>query len=201
MREFCQRLIEAAYRAILSDSIRRQRLLPDLAVRSAAGVGGVERTRDEILCVLRRIEADKGIPLAVLHAVLRQFGEAGPLPDDPVELQRRLEAKANEYRTLDARPQSLVSDDPVVAEARAAARAAVDQGDFQQACHLLSKAVDLELDTMELLAAYTQAKQCSAAHGLILLGRLRTSDSTIWRPRAALPERTRERIPLDWAMT
>ncbi|HWL67011.1 MAG TPA: hypothetical protein VNS22_01355 [Geminicoccus sp.] len=141
--------------------------MPELTVQTAAGVARVE---DKLDSLLRRLEAEKGIPIAVLQGILRRFDAKNHVPDDPAELQRRLEEQADEYLRLLARWESLFSDDPAVTEVRDAEREAIERGEFEWADQLLEEATDLDLAAASRLVAAARAKQRSAAESLVLRG-------------------------------
>ena len=122
--------------------------------------------------LIRLVGAEKGVPLPVLAAILAGFGEAD-VALDAGEIQRRLEAKADDFRELDARLQRLTSDDPAVVRLREAARKLLARGDFTAADASLAAAEARDLATARehqdrlnqklLSAAASRAERAAAA--------------------------------------
>jgi tetratricopeptide (TPR) repeat protein len=119
----------------------------------------VESKVDEIL---RIVSERQGIPLATLHAILAGFGEL-EVSLEPGQIEQKLAAKADEYRSLTERLNRLSNDDPEVTRLRRDSSAALAAGRFDDMDRLLAEAEKRDLSGLEDLEALAQQKRLSAA--------------------------------------
>jgi len=143
-----------AYSAILD------LLVADNAKKAAqARAPSQEQKLDEIL---KRLSADKSVPLDTLRAVLASMGEAAA-SYNAAEIEQKLGAKASEFRDLTDRLNRLSNADPVVAQLRAGASTALGGGSFERADQLLADAEARDLSGLEDIEAVARQKRLSAA--------------------------------------
>ena len=91
-------------------------------------------------------------------------------PDAPVaELGEFLKAKATEWQELKARLAALEAEDPRIANARAAAEAAIAAGDFDAADAVLAGAEELQQEHRTLVEVRRQAGLRQARADALLL--------------------------------
>ena len=121
--------------------------------------GDIEDLRDVLV---REIHAEKGVPLAVLEAILRAFGEDIDRLD-PAEAERLLRAKADEFQALTARLRRLSGDDLDVQALRERAAEEIERGDFLTADGTLAEAEALDLAAIAEQEAATRQRRSRAA--------------------------------------
>ncbi|MBV9748963.1 MAG: adenylate/guanylate cyclase domain-containing protein [Acetobacteraceae bacterium] len=114
------------------------------------------------------IARDKGVPLAVIAHVLTRLEESAAAAHadetaDVLDVQRRLEVKADEFVALRQQLQQLTGDDPEVKQARAQADAALGSGDLPLAQAKLRHAADLEMAATSGLVERARARAAAAA--------------------------------------
>ena len=143
-----------AYSAILD------LLVADNAKKAAqARAPSQDEKLDEIL---KRLSADKSVPLDTLRAILASMGEAAA-SYNAAEIEQKLTAKASEFRDLTDRLNRLSNADPVVAQLRAEASTALASGSFEQADQLLADAEARDLSGLEDIETLARQKRLSAA--------------------------------------
>ncbi|CCE00659.1 alpha/beta fold hydrolase [Bradyrhizobium sp. STM 3809] len=115
--------------------------------------------------LLEAIQAEKGIPYSVLIKILHRLGET-VVANDPVEIGRLLNAKADEYIVLKQQMRKLASEDPRVEELRVEAFAALERADMDQARAKLRLAVDIDRAATKELAHRASLRALSAVQSL-----------------------------------
>ena len=114
---------------------------------------------------LREISQKKGIPLAALTKILERLGET-KIADDPTEIEKKLNEKANEYLSLRDQLARVANDDPQVAALRKVAAAALVAADFDGARLRLREAADIDRSSIEELEARAKMRAQSAVTSL-----------------------------------
>jgi tetratricopeptide (TPR) repeat protein len=143
-----------AYSAILD------LLVADNAKKAAqARAPSQDEKLDEIL---KRLSADKSVPLDTLRAILASMGEAAA-SYNAAEIEQKLAAKASEFRDLADRLNRLSNADPVVVQLRAEASTALATGTFERADQLLADAEARDLSDLQDIEALARQKRLSAA--------------------------------------
>jgi tetratricopeptide (TPR) repeat protein len=143
-----------AYSAILD------LLVADNAKKAAqARAPSQEQKLDEIL---KRLSADKSVPLETLRAILASMGEAAA-SYNAAEIEQKLGAKASEFRELTDRLNRLSNDDPMVTQLRAEASTALAGGSFERTDQLLAEAEARDLSGLEDIETLARQKRLSAA--------------------------------------
>jgi hypothetical protein len=89
----------------------------DLLAEDRAAQAGASRQEGKIDEILRRLSQSASVPLDTLRAILASMGEAAESYDG-AEIERKLTAKASEFRDLSDRLNRLSNADPVVARLR-----------------------------------------------------------------------------------
>ena len=119
---------------------------------------------------LDRIDARirDAVPRELLESLALRFDYGRP--DAPVaELGEFLKAKASEWQELKARLAALEAEDPRIANARAAAEAAIGAGDFDAADAVLAGAEELQQEHRTLVEVRRQAGLRQARADALLL--------------------------------
>ena len=118
--------------------------------------------------ITEAIARDKGVPLSVVARILARLEESAAAPrpeggEDIADLQKRLEAKANEFIVLRQQLQQLSGDELKVAALRLAADAALGHGDLADAQAKLHDAENLEITAINLLSERARTRATAAA--------------------------------------
>ncbi|MBB5759515.1 hypothetical protein HNR00_004249 [Methylorubrum rhodinum] len=134
-------------------------LMREGAARHLALLPGIDAKLDE---VLRRVAHLESVPLDALRGILAEMGEGGQ-GADAAEIERRLRAKAAEFKALTDRLNRLSNDDPEVARLRTRAAAALQAGRFVEADGHLASAEARDLAGLDDLEELARRKRLSAA--------------------------------------
>jgi tetratricopeptide (TPR) repeat protein len=121
-----------------------------------------EARHKEIMEGLARLAYAEGVPLDALRAILASMGEEAEKATAE-EVQKKLTAKAAEFKELTDRLNRLSNADPEVARLRREAADALTKGRFKEADAHLAMAEARELDGLTDLEAQAKKKRLSAA--------------------------------------
>lgn len=112
--------------------------------------------------ILLEVSREKGVPLATLRAILASMGDAAETLDK-AEIEKKLKAKAVDYKALSDRLNRLTSDDPEVTRLRQAAQKALKNGRFEEANAYFEAAKARDRATLQDLEANVNKKRLSMA--------------------------------------
>lgn len=115
--------------------------------------------------LLEAIRAEKGVPYSILVKVLHRLG-ATVIANDPVQIERVLNQKADEYIVLKQQMTVLESVDPRVEGLRAEAFDALERADMELARKKLRLAVNIDCASAKELANRTALRTLSAVQSL-----------------------------------
>jgi tetratricopeptide (TPR) repeat protein len=160
-RRYAAGLIAAGLEAALEAGGLAERFRDRMAVEQARQIGVMQRKLDGL-----GMQAD--LPRALLENLALRFEHARP--DASVgELMEFLKAKATEWKELKARLAALEAADPRIANARAAAEAAIAVGDFDGADAVLAGAEELQQEHRTLVEVRRQVELRLTRAGALLL--------------------------------
>lgn len=131
------------------------------------------------------VAAKDGVPLDALYGVLRALGTAN-IPEDPVELEKILDAQAVRLGRMIAERNALRTDDPEILRLAAAADRAIGQGAIVTARQFLDQAVKrVEATGAEVDAAEEAVRQKRIADAAIYAQRAAAASLAFDYPAAA----------------
>ena len=116
---------------------------------------------------------EKGVPIPALVQILARLGET-VISNDPAEVQRRLEQKANEYVELRQHVLLLSGDDPQIRALQHEADVALGNADFALARAKLREAAEIDAAASRALADRAKGRALAAAQTLEKSARVAT---------------------------
>jgi uncharacterized caspase-like protein/exonuclease VII small subunit len=118
---------------------------------------------DSTRALVENVATDADVPFAPLYAAL--LARAGSASDNETK-KKLLQSAANEFQQVRSRLRSSASSDPEVTRLRQEAEQHLSLGETLAATNALSKAIDLDLDAIEILDSLVKARKISAATSL-----------------------------------
>lgn len=115
--------------------------------------------------LLEAIQAERGVPYSVLVKIVNRLGET-VIANDPVQIERVLNQKADEYILLKQQMTELASEDPRVEALRAEAFNALERAEMDLARKKLRLAVNIDRASAKQLANRTALRTLSAVQSL-----------------------------------
>ena len=210
-RDFAQAVISAAFQTAIEDRAYFEKLEPHLLFEIARTNGLVismlsdlwdrlddlpDQTADAVVKKLPEAFAQLGLELgltrAQTEAILKNFGHEN-VPAD--QWAAKLNESAQRLEELEARLGAPSNDEPEIANLLQAAKAAIDEGDFDEADNLLSEAEERDLE--EGQRRIKRSARSRAQRGDLAFAAGRFLDAA--EHYAAAAERIKPLDPLDWA--
>jgi hypothetical protein len=122
----------------------------------------VAALRADFAALVSRISQDEGVPLETLQVILAEMGVMVQGADAD-EITERLTEKAREFKALTEKLDSLTSEDPAIAQHRAAATEALRAGDFARADVELAAAEAKAMTSLEARERDVREERLAAA--------------------------------------